>query len=207
MLFHRSASYQIDNLQRSTGCLPQTCMQSLSTSHLVLMEPLAVQNVLKVFASYPAALMDVVRCTDPSTVTQHGMYTRDLSVLHQSEAPKLASSTAGLKQSKHPLNSESPLPPQANTVKLSSQKNPSLTPDDSQSCQTLDHANGSQSQTAPQSNSGQPEDNTGCSGTDSTEIGQGAGGRGIWGQGRVTLLGDAAHPTVPSGEPSTSIAI
>ncbi len=40
---------------------------------------LLLQNALKVFPDFPPALMNIVRTTDPSTVTQHGLYTRDLS--------------------------------------------------------------------------------------------------------------------------------
>ena len=40
-----------------------------------------VQNALKVFPDFPPELMDVVRKTDPATVTQHGLYMRDLSGL------------------------------------------------------------------------------------------------------------------------------
>ena len=43
---------------------------------------LLLQNALKVFPDFPPALMDIVRTTDPSTVTQHGLYTRDLSHIH-----------------------------------------------------------------------------------------------------------------------------
>lgn len=39
------------------------------------------QNALKVFPDFPPELMDVVRKTDPATVTQHGLYMRDLSGL------------------------------------------------------------------------------------------------------------------------------
>ena len=37
-----------------------------------------VQNVKKVFADFPAAIMDIVSSTDPTTVTQHGLYMRPL---------------------------------------------------------------------------------------------------------------------------------
>ena len=40
-----------------------------------------VQNALKVFPDFPSELMDVVRTTNPATVTQHGLYMRDLSSL------------------------------------------------------------------------------------------------------------------------------
>ncbi|KAL3136311.1 hypothetical protein ABBQ38_005577 [Trebouxia sp. C0009 RCD-2024] len=38
----------------------------------------ALQNVCKVFADFPRAIMDVVEGTDPTTVTQHGLYVRAL---------------------------------------------------------------------------------------------------------------------------------
>lgn len=37
-----------------------------------------LQNVCKVFADFPRAIMDVVEGTDPTTVTQHGLYVRAL---------------------------------------------------------------------------------------------------------------------------------
>ena len=38
-----------------------------------------------------------------------------------------------------------------------------------------------------------------CRRLDPSGESKGLGGRGVWGQGQVTLLGDAAHPTVPNG--------
>ncbi len=43
---------------------------------------LPLQNALKVFPDFPPVVMDMVRRTDPSSVTQHGLYTRDLSHIH-----------------------------------------------------------------------------------------------------------------------------
>ena len=37
-----------------------------------------LQNVLKVFADFPSPIMDIVKRTDPATVTQHGLYIRPL---------------------------------------------------------------------------------------------------------------------------------
>ena len=37
-----------------------------------------MQNALKVFDFMPDELMDIVKRTDPSVVTQHGMYVRHL---------------------------------------------------------------------------------------------------------------------------------
>ena len=39
----------------------------------------ALQNALKIFEHMPKSLMDIVRKTDPSTVTQHGLYMRPLT--------------------------------------------------------------------------------------------------------------------------------
>ena len=40
---------------------------------------LCLQNALKIFKKMPSALMDIVRGTDPTTVTQHGLYMRPLT--------------------------------------------------------------------------------------------------------------------------------
>lgn len=38
-----------------------------------------LQNALKVFATFPKDLIDIVKDTDPTTVTQHGLYMRPLT--------------------------------------------------------------------------------------------------------------------------------
>ncbi len=38
-----------------------------------------LQNALKIFKKMPSALMDIVKGTDPTTVTQHGLYMRPLT--------------------------------------------------------------------------------------------------------------------------------
>jgi len=49
-----------------------------------------LQNALKIFRKMPSALMDIVKGTDPTTVTQHGLYMRPLTdpSLHPLIAPK-----------------------------------------------------------------------------------------------------------------------
>ena len=47
----------------------------------------SLQNALKVFPDFPPSLMKVVKGTDPATVTQHGLYMRDLSHLHTAAQP------------------------------------------------------------------------------------------------------------------------
>ncbi|KAL3144420.1 hypothetical protein ABBQ32_004168 [Trebouxia sp. C0010 RCD-2024] len=39
----------------------------------------ALENALKIFKNMPKSLMDIVKRTDPSTVTQHGLYMRPLT--------------------------------------------------------------------------------------------------------------------------------
>ncbi|DBA92281.1 TPA: hypothetical protein ACH3X2_003708 [Trebouxia sp. C0005] len=49
----------------------------------------ALENALKIFRKMPSALMDIVKGTDPTTVTQHGLYMRPLTdpSLHPLLAP------------------------------------------------------------------------------------------------------------------------
>ena len=69
--------------------------QSLYTALYCLASLRLVQNALKVFPDFPPELMDVVRKTDPATVTQHGLYMRDLSRLSvNAERPDAEASQA-----------------------------------------------------------------------------------------------------------------
>lgn len=43
------------------------------------MQIAVLQNALKIFKNMPKSLMDIVKRTDPSTVTQHGLYMRPLT--------------------------------------------------------------------------------------------------------------------------------
>ncbi len=53
-----------------------------------------LQDVLKCFSHYPDNFLDIVRNTDPSTVTQHGLYIRELTHDHRSShvCPQVISS-------------------------------------------------------------------------------------------------------------------
>lgn len=62
------------------------------------------QNALKVFPDFPSELMDVVRKTDPATVTQHGLYMRDLSSLSVKAQQPDAQASQAMKAQAH--NSE-----------------------------------------------------------------------------------------------------
>ncbi|DBA89388.1 TPA: hypothetical protein ACH3X2_004747 [Trebouxia sp. C0005] len=54
----------------------------------------ALEDVLKCFSHYPDNFLDIVRNTDPSTVTQHGLYIRELTHDHHSSpvCPQVISS-------------------------------------------------------------------------------------------------------------------
>ncbi|DBB12294.1 TPA: hypothetical protein ACH3X3_006390 [Trebouxia sp. C0006] len=54
----------------------------------------ALEDVLKCFSHYPDNFLDIVRNTDPSTVTQHGLYVRELTHDHRSShvCPQVISS-------------------------------------------------------------------------------------------------------------------
>lgn len=53
-----------------------------------------LQDALKCFSHYPDNFLDIVRNTDPSTVTQHGLYIRELTHDHRSShvCPRVISS-------------------------------------------------------------------------------------------------------------------
>ena len=129
-------------------------------------------------------LMDLVKTTDPSTVTQHGLYIRDLgsdsmderlrktTKLSQAELQargqkQTASSHTSDRQQQHGTDGEQPDRGQLPTVGNAGQR--------------LD----GQQATAKGSNE---------------QVADGQTAAGVWGKGRVTLLGDAAHANVPNGE-------
>ena len=129
-------------------------------------------------------LMDLVKTTDPSTVTQHGLYIRDLgsdsmdehlrelSKLSQAELQarrqeQAASSHTADRQQQQGAEGEQPVGGQLPAVGGSGQ-----TADGHEAI-----AEGSNGQTANMQTSS-----------------------GVWGKGRVTLLGDAAHANIPNGE-------
>ena len=143
-----------------------------------------LQNALKVFSRFPPMLMDLVKTTDSSTVTQHGLYIRDLgsdsmderlretSKLGQAELQarrrkQAASSHTSDRHQKHGAEGE---PPEGGQL-----------PAEGGAGQTVDEHQG---------------DAKGSNG----QVTNGQTSAGVWGRGRVTLLGDAAHANVPNGE-------
>ncbi|KAL0018627.1 hypothetical protein WJX79_005682 [Trebouxia sp. C0005] len=47
----------------------------------------ALENAMRVFADFPQPLLDIVKSTDPTTVTQHGLYIRALGSAPEPKAP------------------------------------------------------------------------------------------------------------------------
>ena len=111
----------------------------------VLLVILCMQNAEKVFGDFPDSIMDIVRSTDPSTVTQHGLYMRNLG--HNQYSP----------------TSAPPSTPTQGTPAKPMSKSSAVAHDDS----------------SLESQEGKDE---------------------AWGKGCVTLLGDAAHATIPNGQ-------
>ncbi len=106
---------------------------------------LCMQNAKQVFIDFPDSIMDIVRSTNPSTVTQHGLYMRDLG--HNQYSP----------------TSAPPSTPKQETPTKPMSKSSAVVHDDS----------------SLESKEGKDE---------------------AWGKGCVTLLGDAAHATIPNGQ-------
>lgn len=136
-----------------------------------------MQNAIKVFGNFPPALVDILKATDPSTVTQHGLYMRNLTdqspleqdMLPQTEQP----GAAGQSDSSQPAAKQDAVDPQSATgVRATSQSGA----DDS----------GQGSAASPSQQQAQ-------------EVEQRQGHGKGWGRGRVTLLGDSAHATLPNG--------
>lgn len=228
-----------------------------------------VQNALKIFKNMPKSLMDIVKKTDPTTVTQHGLYMRPLTdpALHPlvAKAPPATSpdtspreeeqttrspaasdppetvATATLKELvKHSENTEQPAAtdaagssPQNATADKQADNAAAAAAAHVQSTAELTGASAgmegpSLPTRTPAATKGKP---TGPVGRSSTSIGASAPvqacsttkgsssltppdsseafpGKGAetpgdgyvgWGRGRVTLLGDAAHATIPNG--------
>ncbi|KAL0049404.1 hypothetical protein WJX82_001334 [Trebouxia sp. C0006] len=138
----------------------------------------ALENALKIFKKMPSALMDIVKGTDPTTVTQHGLYMRPLT------DPSL-----------QPLLALKPLD------KVPEQPAPPGTPPHKEKERAAHHPqlelpwDPSPNQKAKQMGS------TGFTpqGGDASTQAVGYPSQ-LWGRGRVTLLGDAAHATIPNGQ-------
>lgn len=179
----------------------QTVYTSQCVLQSVLTAPCVLQNALKVFANFPDSLMDIVRRTDPTTVTQHGLYMRPLAdnPLFQYQPP--ASSESGKQiPATHPAapqNSETAIQPQAQSLKSQS---------DTQERGQQQQIFGSSEPASPtqqKASGGKWEDwhQPGVA-SDSHQTDGGSKQQEVenWGRGRVTLLGDAAHATIPNGE-------
>lgn len=72
--------------KQANSCIVSQCMidgTRMSRSHaqcdLQPMHTAVLQNALKIFKNMPESLMNIVKRTDPSTVTQHGLYMRPLT--------------------------------------------------------------------------------------------------------------------------------
>ncbi|DBA89383.1 TPA: hypothetical protein ACH3X2_004745 [Trebouxia sp. C0005] len=140
--------------------------------------------------------MDIVRRTDPTTVTQHGLYMRPLAdnPLFQYQPP--ASSEPGKPTpATHPAasqNSETATQPQA-------QSSESQSDTQQQIFGSSQPANPSQQKAS----GGKWEDwHQPAVALDShqTDGGSKHPEAENWGRGRITLLGDAAHATIPNGQ-------
>ncbi len=144
--------------------------------------------------------MDIVKRTDPTTVTQHGLYMRPLAdnPLFQYQSP--ASSESGKQTpATHPAasqNSETATQPQTQS---------SESQNDTQERGQQQQIFGSSEPASPSqqnASGGKWEDwHQPAVSLDSHETDGGSKQEvNNWGRGRVTLLGDAAHATIPNGE-------
>ena len=201
-----------------------------------------MQNAIKVYSQFPDSIMDIVKSTDPSTVTQHGLYMRPLghtsilpsptstppsapqtppqacSLPESSATPPITPQTTtgvappsglhaepenstdpstALSSSSLPSSfssSSAPLPYLAVNLEIPcstpSDRSPKQAPDNTADC----HDHPSDSNISHQNPNHNPNG--------STRKGQGGegGSEGVCGRGRVTLLGDSAHATIPNGQ-------
>ena len=213
-----------------------------------------MQNAIKVFGHWAPSIMDIVKATDPSTVTQHGLYMRPLGETPTVGPPKTAPSGPSTPAQTPPETREQTPPPSPTKASCSSASEPPSTTSSSRASATqhtpgksLGSLTSSQradsakvelaSSKAPlpktASSTESPVDQKACPSSRahpkvdptasdqadpstadpksdpehsamkvSQENSEGSGleaQRG-WGRGRVTLLGDAAHATIPNGE-------
>lgn len=149
---------------------------------------------MRVFADFPQPLLDIVKSTDPTTVTQHGLYIRALGDAPETTAP--ASSSM-------PDSSQSPSqsPDQASQQPIASSAAQNQQMSDEQKSEQQAHQS-SQNQTDSQQRPQEPP-GMGDAGRQGSNADQKQSleqeSEGVWGKGRVTLLGDAAHATIPNG--------
>lgn len=156
-----------------------------------------LQNVLKVFASFPDELMDIVKGTDPSTVTQHGLYMRPLGdnpPFHY-QPPTPPQSTDQDIAARHDSQTATQTQPQSSE----SQNNVDIQQSSLQQQQVFGSSEpASPSQQKPSGDKWEDWHQPGVASDSHTTSSQ-SQAEGGWGKGRVTLLGDAAHATIPNG--------
>ncbi|DBA89386.1 TPA: hypothetical protein ACH3X2_004746 [Trebouxia sp. C0005] len=155
----------------------------------------ALENAMRVFADFPQPLLDIVKSTDPTTVTQHGLYIRALG---SAPEPKAPASSAVQDSSQSPTQTPDQTSPQpiassaAQTQQLGHEQDSGRQPHQSSQTRT-------DSQDPPQEPPGM-----GDAQRQESYLGQrqtsGQESEGVWGRGRVILLGDAAHATIPNGQ-------
>ncbi|KAL0042605.1 hypothetical protein WJX79_004971 [Trebouxia sp. C0005] len=177
----------------------------------------ALENALKIFRKMPSALMDIVKGTDPTTVTQHGLYMRPLTdpSLHPLLAPNrgpldkppeqpVAPGTPPHEETAGPAV-PAPTPP---TLEGSSQMSKDIS--SSPMGAALGALSGSKAEGEPAASEGKfpasgghpvgtglnPQGGNLCT----QPVGANSDPSQLWGRGRVTLLGDAAHATIPNGQ-------
>jgi len=149
---------------------------------------------MRVFADFPQLLLDIVKSTDPTTVTQHGLYIRALGDAPETTAPTTSAMPDSSQSPSQSPDQASPQPT-ANSA--------------AQTQQVSDEQESGQQQhqsSQPHSDPQQPPPELQGMG-ESSRYGSYLGQRqsseqeseGVWGKGRVTLLGDAAHATIPNG--------
>ena len=153
-----------------------------------------LQNAMRVFADFPQPLLDIVKSTDPTTVTQHGLYIRALG-----DAPETAAAASSAMQESS--QSPSQITDQASPKPIASSA--AQTQQVSDELESGQHSHqSSQTHTDSQQTEREPP-GMGNTRRQGSYLGQrqtsGQESEGIWGKGRVTLLGDAAHATIPNG--------
>lgn len=155
----------------------------------------ALENAMRVFADFPQPLLDIVKSTDPTTVTQHGLYIRALG-----DAPETAAAASSAMQESS--QSPSQITDQASPKPIASSAAQTQQVSDEQESGQHSHQS-SQTHTDSQQTEREPP-GMGNTRRQGSYLGQrqtsGQESEGIWGKGRVTLLGDAAHATIPNGQ-------
>lgn len=213
--------------------------------------PHLLQNVIKVFSNFCPAIMDIVKSTDPSTVTQHGLYMRPLGGSAAFPAPSPTPASAPqtppqtrphtpaqiqAKPSCSPANPDTESDQHQASPNADSKRTPKAAPTDSPnevgSASTtgfgVDHANDIKVDTSndlatdsttdlissPKSETKtdseiNPKTETTADLKHSPKSSQSNSAEGVegseplaggWGRGRVSMLGDAAHATIPNGK-------